>query len=132
MTPVYQTRFGGPDSPPSEQGDCLRASVATLLDLELSEVPDLDPSDWYPQLTRWLRERGLGWFYVEVPHEKAKECRPTVYVMPGTYYIAGGLTSRGTGHAVVYREDRLAHDPIRGRAGLAVVDSYLFIFGARA
>lgn len=127
MKPVFQTRFGAENAPPEQQGNCMAACVASLLELSLEDVPDFRPDTWWLTLVEWLRARGLDAFYVEIPHERAREVQPSAYVSPGTYYIGGGLTARGTGHVCVYFADRMVHDPLPGGRGLDLVDSYLFI-----
>ena len=57
MIPVYQTAFGGPDSP--TPGDCFRACVASILELPIDEVPHFCAAEeWIPPLQAWFRERG--------------------------------------------------------------------------
>jgi hypothetical protein len=53
-----------------EQGDCWRASLASVLNLPVEEVPhfvevvkhDPNPEELYRETRRWLLERGLGFF----------------------------------------------------------------------
>jgi len=55
MTPVFQT---GPN--------CLQASIASVLDLALNEVPNVGMNgrssnlNWLRDLRRWTKKRGLG------------------------------------------------------------------------
>lgn len=57
----------------TENGDCLRAVIASLLDFDINEVPDFTaaPDDetskfpvWYIELQHWLRKQGL--FFLEM------------------------------------------------------------------
>lgn len=55
MRPVLQTRFGDP------MGNCWEACLASILAVELDEVPDPRPS--YGELNSWLHSTFpiLGW-----------------------------------------------------------------------
>ena len=57
MIKVYQTKFGCPG------GNCFQASVASLLELELEEVPDFaneDHDNWWKNFSEWIEKRGLS------------------------------------------------------------------------
>ncbi len=62
MIPISQSRR-------SPQGDCLRACIASLLEVGINDVPDFisardNPGDdypaWYIEIQSWLKERGYG------------------------------------------------------------------------
>jgi len=61
MKPVFQTNNSVPG------GDCLRACVASILELDIEEVPhfcgEKPHEEWFSRLAIWLRDRGLGCFY---------------------------------------------------------------------
>jgi len=63
MIPVYQTKFGGSDAPEEEQGNCLAASLASIFELKLEEVPDftgeINDGRWFIHLSDWLMRRNL-------------------------------------------------------------------------
>lgn len=86
------------------RGDCLRACVASVLELSPGEVPDFSMFGWL-----WLDALAL-FCDVEtvVPHEASG------------FWIANGRSPRGGGvrHSVVFHEQELAHDPHPSRAGL--------------
>lgn len=43
-----------------QRGDCMRASVASLFELPLEDVPHfVEADDWWGEWTRWLEQRGL-------------------------------------------------------------------------
>lgn len=128
MTPVIQ-EFLVEAQNGSKRGDCLRATVASLLDLPLSEVPHFVQIDadggphWLHHLTDWLHQRGFA-LYEHVDPE------------PGEHYIATGPSPRsyypGTGvvasiHATVYRDEQLVHDPHPSGVGLCEVWERMFI-----
>jgi hypothetical protein len=59
MTPVYQTIFNSGKEKDELPGNCLQASVASLLDLPLDEVPHfLTHEDWFGKLREFLKEQG--------------------------------------------------------------------------
>jgi hypothetical protein len=101
MTPVRQTKFRNIET--RTYGNCLRAAVASLLDLSLEEVEPFedhfDTNDWYQCFSdTWPGSRGLV-------------CKSSGKAPPG-YAIAFGDSPRGgTGHAAVVLNGELAHDP---------------------
>lgn len=122
MKPVTQTLFGRPDGPVEEIGNCYPACLATLLELDLAEVPHVyqlhaDPEAANDASVRWLQQRG----YTELYFEWAPWLN---HYAPGTLAIFGGKSPRGDwSHAVVGEITatgwRLVHDPHPSRAGIA-------------
>ncbi len=59
MTPQHQEIVGQPG-----RGDCVRACVATLLNLPIASVPNFiegrGAHQWYRYLVEWLKERGIA------------------------------------------------------------------------
>ena len=107
MKPVDQTQFVGE----GVGGNCVQASVASILELDLSSVPHFleiaaRPEEWEFAFMDWLEERGIG--YIR---------RTGDWVFDG-YYLVNGPTERGSTHMVVYKDGKLAHDPHPSRAGL--------------
>lgn len=107
MKPIDQTQFAGEGA----GGDCVRASLASILELPIDAVPhfleaaDL-PEQWEIEFLEWLEARGVT-IWREQGH----------YVFEG-FYLASGPAERGVSHMVVYRDGALAHDPHPSRAGL--------------
>jgi hypothetical protein len=67
MKKVYQTRFGGSDSPRAEQGNCFQACIATIFGLQLEDAFDClicDEGHWFDEFQRWLKPYGLACVYV--------------------------------------------------------------------
>lgn len=104
MIPVTQTMVG-------TAGNCLSASVASVLELPLSSVPDLRGIRWLPKLDHWLATfRWRPHVFSEHPQGWSDPC------------IALGNGPRGRPHAVVWAggvHGRIVHDPHPSRAGLA-------------
>ena len=105
MIPVDQTKFGYPD------GNCMSASLASVLQLPLEEVPDLATPDWISVLAAFLEQYGLCPLVSPVPVDGLS--------------IACGLGPRGHLHAVVSEGDEVAHDPHPDRTGLLNVHHYV-------
>lgn len=107
MIPVKQTTRGGADAPPEERGDCFSACLASLLELDLAEVPrfcELD-GDWTPAINQWLA--GLGLAYVELGYsDYTVEVRKRL-----GWHVVSGRSPRGHRHSVVAQGGELVHDP---------------------
>jgi hypothetical protein len=110
MKPVDQTQFAGE----GVGGNCVQASVASILELPLSDVPHFlaiadAPNQWELAMMDWMEERGVG--YIR---------REGEWIFDG-YYLASGPSPRGVSHMVVYHDGKLAHDPHPSRAGIIEV-----------
>jgi len=93
LIPVIQSRVG-------ENGTCFRASIASLLELPESKIPDWPKANEDSGVNPWLVERGLR--YSEVPASDPP---------PVGYHLALGKSPRGGEHAVVMEDGELVHDP---------------------
>ena len=112
MKPVDQTKLHDPDN--GINGNCMAASLASILELSLSEVPefeDMGEQKWWPALRRWLKS--LGYHLLAWKQE---------FYMP-VYFIASGPSPRGIEHSVVYRGTKMVHDPHPSRAGIVEITS---------
>jgi hypothetical protein len=105
MIPVDQTKFGMPD------GNCMAASVASVLELPLVTVPDLAHVQWLPVLAAFAEAHEL--------------CLRVSAAPPPGYSIACGDGPRGFQHAVVAKDGRIVHDPHYERAGLVNVHHFV-------
>jgi hypothetical protein len=114
VKPIDQTRFY---DPPKSRGNCQQAATASLLGLELDEVPNFieQPQGFWPSFWEFLSSRGL--VALDLDGDKHFDC----------YHLAYGPSERGVSHAVVYRSGKLAHDPHPSRAGLLKVDMSVLI-----
>jgi len=117
---VYQSRVS------NVSGDCLRACVASILELPLEAVPNWlgdaydagTPKSWHTAMLEWLMDRGVN--PVEINFKDLHDYRP----LPGVFCIASLPSKRfdGSTHAVVgtwvsrgtYTEFVVAHDPNPG------------------
>lgn len=111
-------------------GNCLQAAVASLLDLELDEVPHFALFvDWFAAMRRWARERDGDFTYFPAPGTDDQYAEVWERVVEwgrggDVYVILGGPSPRGPfGHVVVGNVDlEVVHDPHPSRAGLVEVE----------
>ena len=111
MKPVKQTRFG-------EEGNCWQACIASILELELDEVPDFvnDYDDWYTETFEWLSDKDIGINYDEVPILEKGEFLA---------YIGCGVGKRELYHAVVLDFNlNMIHDPSPKNKGLDKIEAF--------
>ncbi|MGV9427078.1 hypothetical protein ACWDO7_22680 [Streptomyces sp. NPDC003656] len=97
------------DDPSGRPGNCLQATVASLLDLPLDEVPHFaEHDDWLQRLFDFCHSHGYALEFQRV----TKYC---------AYGMAWGPSPRGVRHAVCWADGRMSHDPHPSRAGLLQV-----------
>ncbi len=111
MKPVMQTRFG-------DEGNCLQAAIASLMELPLDGVPDFVERDWWGTLQRWLHPMGL--YPIIVRAGSGGRVPSSV-----GYYLISGKSPRGWDHMVVAKEGEVAHDPHPDGSGLLEVEEIL-------
>lgn len=119
MKPVFQTVFSNPEN--TTYGNCFAACVASILELDLADVPELSAGDhtdtnarWLRTLNDWLRTKDMA--YLEIgslpPDDYA-------YLNISTYHIVVGPSPRGSyNHAVVGLNGKIVHDPHPDGSGL--------------
>ena len=112
MIPVNQSIFG------SENGDCLRAAVASVLELGIEDVPHFiavcrgckkptcrDCHKWHYGFVDFMSELGFDITWTQdlscLSHEG----------LFGEYHVVIYTYNKDTGHAVVAQGDRVIHDP---------------------
>ena len=123
MRGVTQTEEGWP------RGSCVAASWATLLGVDLEDIPPFDPAAAMSlgieqgDLEReWLASLGYDLFEIAVPPddelpEEVLECVPQVP------HLMSGISPRGFGHRCVGVGGQLVWDPHPSREGLVTVYS---------
>lgn len=113
MKPVYMTIM---HDPPEHIGDCLRCSIASILELPASEVPHfsgLDPwtdepcDKWRGHLLNFLAPLGLS--YIEIPF--GTDVLPLWGPFLDFHHTISGISPRGTRHSCVGRRGEVVHDP---------------------
>lgn len=114
MSLVFQTKFNRAH----ENGNCLRACVASVLGIDIDSMPafeDMDGGAWKRALVDWAKCSG----YVL-----------NVYsgdVAVNSPYLAIGLTSLGGKHCCVYKKGVLIHDPDPSGDGLIDVKNTILV-----
>lgn len=138
MKPVMQT------STDRDTGDCLRACMASLMDLPLEAVPDLSPAATGPRgkapsaedqdelLFEWLdsrRLRGISvYFKNNVPIENVR-----IDDENGEHFLVWGPSKHygDRNHTVVahcrHGQIEVAHDPHPDKPGLDQVNGFMFV-----
>lgn len=126
MKPVFQTVLN------ETKGNCLSAAIASLLELDIRDVPNFDVlnGDFIQRVNEWLEPRGLGWLRIIMPRQDRGPGRVQVGRLPesgeefrhhplpeGVLCLATGKSTRGEWcHSVVGRVTdgynfELLHDP---------------------
>lgn len=130
MKPVDQTKFG-------EEGNCLAACIASILELPIEEVPDANElhkngMNWLIGLCNWLKQYNL--WYMEL---KVDEYRQPIGVrafwLPPTYHLINGDSPRNVsaGHSVVGYQGKIVHDPHPDKTGLTNITEYGLLLAIR-
>lgn len=123
MIPVEQTKV---HIPGEQRGNCMAACVASILELDIRELPDVDEVEekgliFTNVLNTYLAQHH-GLTYAYVPDYLIGGVR-----VPG-YHVLNGPTIRtretGIHHAVVAWDGRMVWDPHPSKAGLLEVESY--------
>lgn len=118
MIPVDQTILHG-----ELQGNCMQASVASLLGLPITEVPHFaesgDAETCWDLFDDFLTDQG---FTVIMKEQNFH---------PDCEYLASGRSPRGGNHMIVMEAGKLLHDPHPSRDGLVNVDIVYLIVPRR-
>lgn len=99
----------------SNNGDCFRACIASLLEFPLERVPnfmDAKPEEWFEDCAHWCMRRGFN-----IVDWHISEAERVAWILGG-YYIASGPGPRGCLHSVVYLNGEMVHDPHISRDGI--------------
>ena len=120
MKPIMQTKFGTDWNDPSTAGDCMSACIASVLELSLEDVPNFmeaGEEGWWDAMQVWLGLRGFA--YVEINATGLPSLsRPEIGIPDDQVYFVVGISPRETPHVVLYKGNKLAHDPNPAGTGL--------------
>lgn len=122
MIAVTQTKRGGPDAPPEERGDCFPACLASILEVELADVPVPHTDDWWDKAQQAVGRHGHRILYIS--YDGAPTTASALGDWLGDVYWIAAVPSlnlgtypdgRPVGHVVVMRGGDVAHDPTLGK-----------------
>jgi len=108
------------------RGNCLAACIASLLEVPITEVPNLETlyaiSDtyYYEVLWKWLGHLGyeisaddrFKCFHGDESKIEFKE------LLKDKYYLVSGKSPRDVQHICIYQNGKLVHDPHPTREGI--------------
>lgn len=133
MIPVYQDRFFQPGvGKDMQRGNCWSACIASILELPLPAVPNFVEIEVLGGPSYWT----LTYYYLYAMGLTLYQYDPCV-APAGKYVIASGLSPRSTEeneiyHAVVYKDGRLAHDPVpEGEGFIGGLVKTVYVIGER-
>lgn len=117
MKPVNQTIYGTPC------GNCFAACVASILELELEEVPNFVAAEknWFDVLNAFMASFRLYPLFLQ---------GKSAFTPLGNY-IVSGKSPRDPKilHSVVYNSGVMVHDPHPSRSGIGeVYDMCIFVY----
>lgn len=115
MKKVYQTKYG-------KQGNCQSATLATLLGLEIDEVPyffdGIEGSSeaerdrqFVDNINNFLRPRGYQLIMLGQNEPHTEWVEEISRELKGVKLLVGGISPRGSMHSVIYMDGKLWHDP---------------------
>lgn len=117
MTPIFQ-RVTDHDPSIGQIGDCFRAALASMLDLDLDSVPhfgelchlDSKPDDFWLLVVKWLGSRDLG---LHVSKPLSTEEMRSKGLADHYYIVFGRCEHRGDliGHVSIGLNGQVVHDP---------------------
>lgn len=132
MKPVTQTRTGRP------MGNCTEAAIASLLEVELDQVPQLwDPADTTDRDQRpkhrvdafyeFIRSRGfvMAWGDLVEPIPLPLDPRrwtDGAHLLEGYHLLGGPQVGTEIPHMVVAHGGRVVWDPNPNRRGISAID----------
>ncbi len=96
--------------------DCLRASLASVLELPIDEVPHFlgNPDtarNWPEELHWWLQRRGLTAYPLAPSSDLAATLAYMGQHWAGEFYLLCGRAGEDYGHVVVGCGNAIVHDP---------------------
>jgi hypothetical protein len=131
VRPVKQTQFY-PGVKDAETGNCFAACIASILELDISEVPNfaaIPGDEWWTDFIQFMVDRGLQPIYWERPEGMpASEWAPPE--LPGCYTILTGMGGRGVRHSCVGLSNEVVHDPLPEGDGKIELDEMIAFVAA--
>jgi len=114
MIPVLQTRFGSP------HGNCLGAAVSSITGIPIGEFDECEGKRWFEIFYGVLYRHGYEF------HGTLDKLEDILSYSEGVdgFYIVGGGSPRSipAGHAVVFKNGEMVHDPHPDGTGIVSID----------
>lgn len=115
-------------NPPESYGDCIRACIASILDMDCENVPHLVDVNGYFQLDEmraWLADLGYGLAYMLFDGETSRDemLQSWGIMNPGIHAMLMAQTASGGDHAVIVYGDKIVHDPAWIRSPIVAANS---------
>jgi len=123
MIKVFQTSFH--DETSGTRGDCLRASVASILNLAIEEVPEFhkyfDTTEWFQYVIDFMQTKGYEYEGLVTPISSPEPKEQAIsrliqayskegYSIDGNFLVFG-TSPRGIYHCVIFDSNGMVHDP---------------------
>lgn len=145
MIPVTQTKVSIINSKGEHvvNGNCLAACIASLLELPITEVPNVEVfyhlpkgDDYYwDVLDKWLSSKGYKLstddrykcFHPEIAHKSINnEERLADYIIEliDKYYLVTGKSPRGLSHITIWKNGEMVHDPHPTKEGIQTLTHF--------
>lgn len=105
MIPVFQTKFGA-------DGNCFSACLASLLELNIDDVPNFyeiggaENVTWWNSVREWLEQVGLGLVVMSLPSIECIDYLKGIHIVSGETIRGGGIL-----HATLWESGKMIHDP---------------------
>lgn len=140
MIPKKQTRLHRGNKP-EEKGNCFPAVIASMLEMEVDEVIQIQEHynelDWMPKLTYWLGKMGYEYstadhfrcFHPELGQtENADVIREE---LKDKYYFVSGQSPRNKSihHIVIFQNGKMIHDPHPDGTGIMTMENFTMLEG---
>lgn len=154
MTPVTQTKVCVYNATGTmvRPGNCYAAAVATIMDLAVDEVPnvevlfEIEHAVWDEMMTAWLKHKGkqIRWapeyvifhspevqkYHIDsgwLTQENINEYEQLRSLFEERYYFVSGKSPRGVSHITIWKDGKMVWDPHPSRDGISLETSYFQI-----
>lgn len=121
MKPQMQTIRHDPDN--GDWGDCFRACLASLLEIDAADVPHFmdggfDPLHTFSNVQDWLAPMGWGMASIVVDCDLQEALDFNCAIRFKAHFMVTGMGPTGCDHTVLATEGAIVHDPSPRSAGL--------------
>ena len=141
MIPVTQTKVVVKNSKGEivQRGNCYAAAIASLLDMPITEVPNIetlygiDETFYWEVLWRWLGSMGyelstddrFRCFHPSLCKITDKlELLDTMKELEDKYYLVSGTSPRGVSHITIWQNGKMVHDPHPTKEGIVTLETF--------